>query len=55
MPTQGRGNVERRKYGSRVRVKIGYKDYYGPYHSTFESAQEDLSKMLEKHRSPGEK
>ena len=55
MPTQGRGNVERRKYGSRVRVKIGYKDYYGPYHSTLESAREELSRLLEKDRSPREK
>ena len=55
MPIQGRGNVQRAKYGWRVRVRVRYRDWYGPYHSTMEAAQEDLSKMLEKGRSPKEK
>ena len=55
MPIQGRGNVQRAKYGWRVRVRVRYRDWYGPYHNTMEAAQEDLSKMLGKDRSPKEK
>ena len=42
-------------YGSRVRVKVLYKDVYGPYRRSVDSARSDLSKLIEKDRSPMEK
>ena len=55
MPFQGRGNVQITKYGCRVRVRVRCKDVYGPYRRSFDSAQWDLIKLLEKVRSPAEK
>ena len=39
------GGIQSSRYGSRVRMKVGYKDYYGPYRKTKESAWEDLAKL----------
>ena len=55
MPFQGVGNVQITKYGARVRVRVGYKDIYGPYRRTVDCARLDLSKLLEQDRSPDEK
>ena len=55
MPFQGIGNVQTNKYGSRVRVRVGYKDIYGPYRRTVDCARLDLCKLLEQHRSSEEK
>ena len=55
MPFQGIGNVQTTKYGSRVRVRVGYKDIYGPYRRTVDCARLDLGKLHEQHRSSEEK
>ena len=55
MPFQGIGNVQITKYGARVRVRVGYKDIYGPYRRTVDCARLDLYKLLEQHRTPAEK
>ena len=39
------GSIQSSRYGYRVRMKFGYKDYYGPYRKTKESAWEDLAKL----------
>ena len=39
------GSIQSSRYGYRVRMKCGYKDYYGPYRKTKESAWEDLAKL----------
>ena len=55
MPFQGIGNVQTTKYGSRVRVRVGYKDIYGPYRRTVDCARLDLAKLHGEHRSSEEK
>ena len=39
------------KYGSRVRVRVGYKDIYGPYRRTVDCARLDLAKLHGENRS----
>ena len=55
MPFRGVGNVQITRYGARVRVRVRYKDIYGPYRRTVDCARSDLSKLLEKKRTPEEK
>ena len=45
MPSKAVGNVQSNKYGFRVRLKLGGKDYYGPKHKALESARLDLAKL----------
>ena len=49
MPFQGVGNVQTTKYGFRVRVRVGYKDIYGPYRRTVDCARLDLAKLHGEH------
>ena len=49
MPFKAVGNVQSSKYGFRVRLKVGYKDVYGPFRPTLDCARLDLAKLHAEH------